>query len=168
MLSCIPYSCPVNCDWFKTRWGCFVKKREPILSPFVCSPYLFINIKPLLRTFIYILQWPLRWGNLFERQEKKKDYTHSGIRGAFMKFIGKVIQYCKCIWTHTLSLLLCLLSSRVQMDQVWGEGGEGRRALEQASCGHPLLAQLDGTQNVHREGHHHAGPGGLHTATGCR
>lgn len=42
-LSCIPYSCLVNCGQFKTPWGCFVKKGEPILSPFVCSLYLFVN-----------------------------------------------------------------------------------------------------------------------------
>lgn len=54
------------------------------------------------------------------------------------------------------------------MDQVRGEGGEGRRALEQAPRGHAVFAQLDGAENVHREGHHHAGPGGLHAAAGRR
>lgn len=32
----------------------------------------------------------------------------------------------------------------LQMDQVRGEGGEGWRALEQASRGHAVIAQLDG------------------------
>lgn len=32
----------------------------------------------------------------------------------------------------------------LQMDQVRGEGGEGRRTLEQASRGHAVFAQLDG------------------------
>lgn len=52
------------------------------------------------------------------------------------------------------------------MDQVRGEGGEGGRALEQASRGHAVVAQLDGVENVHREGRHHAGPGGHHATAG--
>lgn len=43
-LSCVPYSCLVNCGQFKTLRACFVKKSEPVLSPFICSLYLFLNI----------------------------------------------------------------------------------------------------------------------------
>lgn len=62
------------------------------------------------------------------------------------------------------SLIHLLYVSCAQVDQVWGKGGEGWRALEQASRGHAVPAQPDGAEDVHWKRHNHAGPGGHHAA----
>lgn len=64
---------------------------------------------------------------------------------------------------HTYSGFWCL-----QVDQVRGEGGERWWALEQAPRGHAVLTQPVWTEEMHRERHHHAGHGGLLSASGCR